>query len=184
MAAKRSYDDPEREQRRLDALAMIRQYGEPVLRTACETITVFDQALREEAARMVVLMRDARGVGLAAPQVGRLSRLIVVSAGEDDGAYALCNPRIVARSEEEEIDTEGCLSIGEISVPVSRAVSVSLDAEDLDGETMSLTVEGFEARVIQHEMDHLDGILILDRTTPEDRREALRELRESMPLRA
>jgi peptide deformylase len=178
--SKRAYEDPEQEQRRIEALSEVRQYGEPVLRTPSEPVMVFDEALRSEVARMISLMHDARGVGLAAPQLGRLSRVIVLVPDPENAAYALVNPRIVARSDEEEVETEGCLSIGEITVPVSRSLSISVEAQDVTGAPITVDAEGFEARVIQHEMDHLDGILILDRTTPEDRREALREMRDAL----
>jgi peptide deformylase len=181
--SKRAFEDPDQEQRRIEALAEVRQYGEPVLRTPCDPVVVFDDALRDEVDRMIQLMHDARGVGLAAPQLGRLSRLIVLAPDPEAEAYALINPRIVARSDEEEVDTEGCLSIGEISVPVSRSVSIRVEAQTAGGAPVAVDAEGFEARVIQHEMDHLDGILILDRTTPEERREALREMRDVLSPR-
>jgi peptide deformylase len=174
----RALDDPVLERRRLAALDQIRQFGDPVLRTPALAIDRFDVALKDEAERMAVIMRDARGVGLAAPQVGSLRRLIVMRTGEDSPVTVLCNPRIVWRSEEEESDYEGCLSIGEISVEVPRAVAIRVEAQDVRGEPFELAPEGFEARVIQHEMDHLDGVLILDRTAPEQRREALRALRD------
>jgi peptide deformylase len=173
----RALADPVLEQRRLAALAHVRQLGDPVLRTPAEPVTVFDDDLRAQAERMIALMRDARGVGLAAPQVGQLTRLIVVQPSEEDPPRALCNPGIVWRSEEEESAFEGCLSIGEISVEVARAVAIRVEAQDLEGERLEIEAEGFPARVLQHEIDHLDGILILDRTTPEQRKEALRTLR-------
>jgi peptide deformylase len=129
---------------------------------------------------MVAIMHDARGVGLAANQIGHLRRLLVLKPVEEDvPAVALCNPSIDWRSDEEEVATEGCLSIGEIVVEVPRAVSIRVTAQDLAGNEVSLEADGYEARVIQHEVDHLDGVLILDRTTSEQRREALRELREN-----
>lgn len=173
----RALDDPVLERRRLAALAQIRQLGDPVLRAPALTITEFDEALRDEAERMLAIMSDARGVGLAAPQLGSLRRLAVAVTGEDE-AVVLCNPEIVWRSEEEDSDYEGCLSIGEISVEVARPVAVRVRAQDVDGRPFELAPEGFAARVIQHEMDHLDGVLILDRTAPEQRREALRALRD------
>ena len=174
----RELDDPVLERRRLAALAQIRQYGDPVLRTPTIDITEFDETLREDVERMGAIMRDAAGVGLAAPQLGSLRRLAVLRSGEDGPVVALCNPRIVWRSDEEETDYEGCLSIGEISVEVPRAAAVRVEAQDLQGRPVELEKEGFEARVIQHELDHLDGVLILDRTAAEQRREALRALRD------
>ena len=174
----RALDDPVLERRRLAALAEIRQIGDPVLRAPALSIAVFDDVLRDEVERMVAIMNEARGVGLAAPQVGSLRRLAVVLTGEDAPPLALCNPEITWRSEEQESDYEGCLSIGEISVEVPRAVAIRVSAQDVEGQIFEMASEGFAARVIQHEMDHLDGILILDRTAPEQRREALRALRD------
>ena len=174
----RALDDPVMEQRRLSALSQIRQMGDPVLRAPALTITEFDEALADEAERMIAIMHDARGVGLAAPQVGSLRRLAVVLTGEDAPPAVLCNPEITWRSDEQEYDYEGCLSIGEISVEVPRAVAIRVRAQDVHGNVIELEPEGFAARVIQHELDHLDGVLILDRTAPDQRREALTALRD------
>ena len=174
----RALDDPVLERRRLAALAQIRQFGDPVLRASALPVTQFDDALRDEVERMIAIMHDARGVGLAAPQVGSLRRLAIVMSGDDEPPIALVNPEITWRSEEEETDAEGCLSIGEISVDVPRAVAIRVRAQDVDGNVLELEPEGFFARVVQHELDHLDGVLILDRTAPEQRREALKALRD------
>ncbi|HVG99368.1 MAG TPA: peptide deformylase [Miltoncostaeaceae bacterium] len=175
----RALDDPVLERRRLAALDQIRQFGDPVLRAPALEITEFDEALADDAERMAAIMADARGVGLAAPQVGSLRRLVVVRFGDEgEQVLALCNPRITWRSDEEETDSEGCLSIGEISVDVPRAVAIRVEARDIVGRPLELEPEGFAARVLQHELDHLDGVLILDRTVPEQRREALRALRD------
>lgn len=173
----RALDDPVLERRRLAALAQIRQFGDPVLRTPTLEIAHFDQTLRDDVERMAAIMRDASGVGLAAPQVGSLRRLVVLRPHDDGPVVALCNPRIVWRSEEEDVAEEGCLSLGEVVVEVPRPVAIRVEAQDLAGKPVELEPEGFEARVIQHEVDHLDGVLILDRTMPEQRREALRALR-------
>ena len=125
-------------------------------------------------------MEEAIGVGLAANQVGELRRMLVYRVEEDGDYQALVNPEIIARSDEEEIAIEGCLSIGEVNVDVPRAVQIRIKAQDLNGTEFEADLEGFAARVVQHEIDHLDGILILDRATPEDRRAALAELRESL----
>lgn len=178
--SRRSFEDPEREAARLAALEFIRQYGDPVLRTPADRVEVFDEGLVAEAHEMVRIMSEGRGVGLAAPQLGRLRRLIVVQPYEDEPAHALVNPEVIARSEDEEIATEGCLSIGEVNVDVPRAVTIRIRAQDLNGTEFEADLEGFASRVVQHEIDHLDGILILDRATPEDRRAALAELRESL----
>ena len=174
----RALDDPVLERRRLAALDNIRQLGDPVLRSPALTITDFDQALKDEAERMVQVMNDARGVGLAAPQLGSLRRLAVIIGGEDMDPLVLCNPEITWRSEEVDIETEGCLSIGEISVEVERSLAIHVVAQDVEGRRFEFEPTGFAARVIQHELDHLDGVLILDRTAPEQRREALRALRD------
>ena len=173
----RAFADPELEQRRLAALRQVRQLGDPVLRIPASDVTEFDDALREEIARMAAIMDEAHGAGLAAPQLGGLRRILVYRFGDEEHARALVNPRISWASDETETDAEGCLSIGEITVEVPRAVAIHVDAQDAEGAALRLEVEGFEARVIQHEIDHLDGILILDRTTKEQRRQALRELR-------
>ncbi len=175
----REFDDPAREERRRAALRHVRQFGDPVLRTPAAPIEVFDEALQREAAQMIDLMHEARGVGLAAPQVGRLRRLIVLDPHEDEPARALVNPTITERSDEEEVGQEGCLSIGEVLMDVSRAVRVHVTAQDVEGNPVEIDAEGYEARVLQHEIDHLDGILILDRTPKDQRKEALRQLRES-----
>ena len=173
----RAFADPELEQRRLAALAVVRQLGDPVLRTPASAVTEFDAALQDEIARMERIMVDAHGVGLAAPQVGALRRLLVYRVADGAPTRALVNPRLVWVSDEEDTDAEGCLSIGEISVDVTRPVAIRVEAQDADGQPVVVEAEEFEARVIQHEMDHLDGVLILDRTSKEQRREALRALR-------
>ena len=175
----RAFDDHVLEERRQRALGYVRQFGDPVLRTPASKVDVFDDALRDEAATMVQLMRDAHGVGLAAPQLGRLRRLIVIDPDPDGEPVALVNPEITRFSDETEVGDEGCLSIGEIVVPVERALGISLTANDLEGNPLELELEGFAARVIQHEVDHLNGVLIVDRTDADSRKEALRELRES-----
>ena len=173
----RALADPELEQRRLAALHHVRQLGDPVLRIPASEVTAFDDALREEVARMEVIMDEAHGAGLAAPQLGAMRRILVYRVGDEEHARVLVNPRITWASDETETDAEGCLSIGEVTVEVARAVAIRVDAQDAEGAPLRLEAEGFEARVIQHEIDHLDGILILDRTTKEQRRQALRELR-------
>lgn len=160
--------------------SQIRQYGDPVLRTPTIEVTRFDRDLGDEARRMVEIMDAAGGVGLAAPQVGMLTRMAVMRLDDDHKKVTvLCNPRIVWRSDEEEDGVEGCLSIGKatIAVNVSRALAVRVEAQDLTGAPVELAPEGYAARVVQHELDHLDGVLMLDRTGPEDKREALRQLR-------
>ena len=128
-----------------------------------------------------MLMRDASGVGLAATQVGVLRRVFVFQPVEDEAA-AVVNPRITQRADETEVDDEGCLSLQGVQVPVERALSVRLEGKDVDGRDVAHDLEGMGARVAQHELDHLDGVLIIDRTTPEARREALGVLRPRLVL--
>jgi peptide deformylase len=136
-----------------------------------------DDDLRRLVARMTALMEDANGVGLAGNQAGVLRRVIVFRAGEEGEVVAAVNPLIVDSSAEQESDDEGCLSLQRVLVPVERHVSLTLEAQDPEGSPLRLELTGLEARVVQHELDHLDGVLILDRTTPEARREAMAILR-------
>jgi peptide deformylase len=172
--------DAERQARRRLALAQIRQYPDPVLRMKAREVEAPDDDLRRLVERMTVLMRDANGVGLAATQVGILRRLFVFQPADGEAA-AVVNPRIVTRSDETEIDDEGCLSLQGVLVPVERSLRVKLEGVDGQGEPVSYDLEELPARVAQHELDHLDGVLILDRTTAEARKEALATLRP-MPV--
>jgi peptide deformylase len=167
---------------RRHALAQIRQYPDVALRMKAKEVIAFDDDLADLAERMTELMADAQGVGLAATQVGLLQRLFVFEHDED-GPHAVVNPRIVDRSGETEVDSEGCLSLEGIRVPVERSVKVTLEGLDTKGEKLELVLEGMNARVVQHELDHLDGVLILDRTDDEHRKEALGLLRPQPALR-
>jgi peptide deformylase len=170
--------DPEREARRRLALAQVRQYPDPVLRMRANEVESFDDDLRRLVRRMKDLMQDANGVGLAGTQVGTLQRVFVFQPeGEDEAPRALVNPVLTATSEVTIGDTEGCLSMQGVTIPVERPVKVTIEGKDDNGEDVRLELEERDARVVQHELDHLDGILILDRTTPEARREALGILR-------
>jgi len=169
--------DVEREARRRTALAQIRQYPDPVLRMRTREVEDFDETLARQAARMIALMHDASGVGLAANQVGSLLRMFTIELGEDESARAIVNPRITPLRDELETDEEGCLSLPGVLVPVERAVSVRLEGQGVDGRELALELDGLPARAVQHEVDHLDGVLTFDRTTPEARREALAVLR-------
>ncbi len=162
----------------------VRQYPDPVLRMKAGEVDRFDHALAGLVARMGVLMQEARGVGLAAPQIGILQRVLVYQTDEEAEVRALVNPRVVAGSEERETADEGCLSLGaaEVVVPVERPIAVTVAAVDADGEAVEVEADGLEARVIQHELDHLDGVLTIDRTTPEAKRRALAELRPQAVL--
>jgi peptide deformylase len=172
-----------RERRRL-ALAQVRQFPDPVLKQRSRAVEAFDDDLSALAKRMLSLMDDAHGAGLAAPQIGLLRRMFVYHVSEDEGPVVVVNPEIVERSDETVVGGEGCLSISLLidehhDVPVERHERITLRAQDLDGTVVEREVEGHEARVIQHELDHLDGILILDRTTREARGDALRLLRRA-----
>jgi peptide deformylase len=171
--------DPEVLARRRAALAHVRQLGDPVLRTKARPVERFDGALRDEVRRMQVVMNDALGIGLAAPQVGISHRLLVYRVEPDSPIVALVNPEIEWSSRDEEIAEEGCLSLPMVHVDVERPVGVLVCAKDEHGEDVIVEASGLEARVIQHEIDHLDGVLILDRTTREQRKAAMRALREA-----
>ena len=169
-------DQIELSRREREARREIRVIGDPVLREHALEVTTFDRGLRKLAKRMTRIMHDAPGVGLAAPQIGVLQRLLVYDV--DDAPRVLVNPRLDEFSEEiEEID-EGCLSVPGVTMPVSRPVSLRVRALDATGEPLEFYAEGLEARVIQHEFDHLEGVLIVDRTSRSARAAALRELRD------
>jgi peptide deformylase len=173
--------DAEQEARRRLALAQIRQYPDSALRLEAKPVVRFDDDLRRLVERMTMLMHEARGVGLAATQVGTLKRLFVFQLEEGDDR-AVINPEIAERGDETDVDLEGCLSLQGVSVPVERTVSLTLAGKDENGDDVRLELEGHGARVVQHELDHLDGVLIIDRTTPEARREALATLRPRIVL--
>lgn len=166
----------EGEARRRIALAQIRQWPDPVLKLRAEEVEDFDDDLRRLVERMQALMTDANGIGLAGNQAGVLRRLFVFRV-DDEEPRAAVNPVIVERSDEVAADDEGCLSLQGVLVPVERPVAVTLEAQDVDGAPYRLELEGLSARVVQHELDHLDGVLILERTTPDARREAMAALR-------
>jgi peptide deformylase len=168
--------DAEQQLRRRLALAQIRHYPDPVLRMRAREVTEFGPELEGLATRMKQLMHDAHGVGLAGNQVGIIQRVFVFLRGEDD-AVAVVNPVISERGEELETDDEGCLSMQGATVPVERALRLTLEGRDEKGAELRLELEGLPARVVQHELDHLDGTLILDRTTDEARKAALAVLR-------
>jgi peptide deformylase len=171
--------DPQVEARRAAAMSFIRRLGDPVLKSRATEVDRFDDALRAQIARMGGLMNDALGVGLAAPQIGLSQRLLVYRVGAEAPLIALVNPEIEWSSEDTEPLEEGCLSIPGITVDVDRSVHVRIRAQDETGAERRVEASGLEARVIQHEIDHLDGVLILDRTSKEQRKEAMRALREA-----
>lgn len=168
--------DAETTARRQLALAQIRQYGDPVLRMRAHDVSSFDDDLARLVTRMRLLMQDARGVGLAATQVGILQRVFVFQRGEDD-VIAVVNPVLSELSDERVTEDEGCLSLQGVTMPVERHLRLTLEGQDPDGKALRLELEGHPARVVQHETDHLDGILILDRTDDASRKNALAVLR-------
>jgi len=172
----------EREAIRILALSRIRQYGDSVLRMKAREVERFDDELARLAERMTALMHDAQGVGLAATQVGVLRRVFVfVDEGED---RVLVNPVVSESSKELESDEEGCLSLRDVRVPVERPVRVTIEGRDAAGEHVSFSLEPPSSRIVQHELDHLDGVLIIDRTDDESRRVALAKLRPQPVLGA
>jgi peptide deformylase len=171
--------DPETRARRDAALRHVRKLGDPVLRAAALPVERFDDELRSEVARMGALMADALGIGLAANQVGVLHRVLVYKAYEEDDLTALVNPVIEWASEELEVAEEGCLSLPGVHVEVERPAHVRVRAQDEQGAALEIDAEGLRARVIQHEIDHLDGVLILDRISREARKQAMRAMREA-----
>jgi peptide deformylase len=175
-------EELEREARRLVALSRIRQYGDPVLRMKAREVEAFDDDLRNLVERMTALMHEAQGVGLAATQVGVLRRLFVFV--HDDEDRVLVNPTIKSRSGDTATDEEGCLSLRSVLVPVERPVAVTIEGYDENGDEQRFELEQPAARIAQHELDHLDGVLIIDRTDDESRRSALAALRPQPVLGA
>ncbi len=184
-------EEEEREERELDAeaharrrvaLAQIRQYPDAVLRMRAREVQAFDDDLARLADRMANLMHDARGVGLAATQVGILQRMFIFHKEGDEQATAVVNPEIEERSTQTEVIDEGCLSLQGVLVPVERSLRVTLAGWDVTGQPLRFELECMDARVVQHELDHLDGVLMIERTDDESRREALATLRRSISV--
>jgi peptide deformylase len=171
--------DPETLARREAALSQVRKFGDPVLRASAVPVERFDAQLEAEIEHMAELMQDALGVGLAATQLGVLHRVLVYRADPEDPVTALVNPVLEWASEETELGEEGCLSLPGVHVEVERAMEVRVRAQEETGQEREVEAEGLAARVIQHEMDHLDGILILDRISRGARKEAMRAMREA-----
>jgi len=175
-------EELERQARRLVALSRIRQYGDAVLRMQAREVDAFDDDLSRLVERMTALMHDANGVGLAATQVGVLQRVFVfVDEGED---RVLVNPVLTKSSKDTETDDEGCLSLRDVLVPVERPTAVVIEGVDHTGEPVRYELDLPSARVVQHELDHLDGVLIIDRTDDASRRAALGTLRPQPVLGA
>jgi peptide deformylase len=171
--------DPETRARRDAALAHVRRFGDPVLRARALSVDRFDGALNAELERMGSLMHDALGIGLAATQLGILHRVLVYRVQPDSPVVALVNPRLEWAGRDLETMEEGCLSLPGVHVDVERPIHVRVCARDGGGEEMLIEASGLEARVLQHELDHLDGVLILDRISREQRKDAMRALREA-----
>jgi peptide deformylase len=172
--------DPETRARRARALAHVRTFGDPALRTRARAVDRFDGELAAEVASMGELMNDALGVGLAATQVGVLHRVLVYRVHQHSPVAALVNPELEWSSSDRETLEEGCLSLPGVHVDVERAVHVRVRALGVRAEPIVIEASGLEARVIQHEMDHLDGVLVLDRIPRSDRKEAMKALREAL----
>jgi peptide deformylase len=178
-------DETEREQleaelleRREAALAKVVKFGDPVLKSRASAVGDFGPELRAEVDRMIAIMRDGMGVGLAATQLGVLRRVLVFQAGPDSEPTGLVNPAIEWLSDEVVVAEEGCLSLPRVAMDVERSLHARLGGLDVEGEPMTIEASGLEARVLQHEIDHLDGVLILDRAPRDQRKAALRALRE------
>ena len=172
--------DPEVRARREQALKLVRRYGDPVLRTRALPVDRFDDRLVDEVRRMGQLMHDSLGIGLAATQVGVMHRVLVYRVDSDGVVAALVNPEIEWAGTKTEVMDEGCLSLPGVLVEVERPVHIRVRGLDERGDGLVVEASGLEARVIQHEIDHLDGVLILDRTTRDQRKQAMRELRERL----
>ncbi|MGH2709931.1 MAG: peptide deformylase [Actinomycetota bacterium] len=157
----------------------IRTFGDPVLRDKARPVEQFDDALKRLAEDMIRTMHEAPGVGLAAPQVGRPIRLIVFDVGDDDetGPRAVANP-VLKNEWGEQMEEEGCLSLPGLYYPVKRAQTVWAEGFDLDGHAVTIEGEDLLARVLQHEVDHLNGILFIDRLDSEHRTLAMAALRD------
>jgi len=156
----------------------IRTFGDPVLKTRAAPVDSFDESLVRLTEDMLVTMRENEGVGLAANQVGRLKRVLVAEV--EDEEYVIVNPVLTDMAETTEQGPEGCLSIPGIQVEVERPTAVTVSGQDVSGEPLRIEASDLLARVLQHEVDHLDGVLILDRTNRESRKAAMREWRERL----
>lgn len=158
------------------AIIPIRTLGEPVLREVTRPVERFDGALRSLMEDMFETMEDAPGVGLAANQIGLASRCFVYDDGDGHRGF-VANPELSEFANEEAID-EGCLSIPGPSHPTTRSLHVRLRGQDIDGGALDISAEGLLARIFQHETDHLQGLLYIDRLDAAGRRDVMRQLRE------
>jgi len=165
------------------AVREIRILGDPVLRAPAEEVSEFDEEIQILAEDMLETMYRASGIGLAGPQVGVSRRVIVLDLGESDedghGAVALVNPRVVAATKKTDRAPEGCLSIPGMEEVVERPASVTVEGFTPQGEPVTIEADGLFSRALQHEIDHLDGVLFIDRLTPLKRRMALKKWQKS-----
>jgi peptide deformylase len=178
-------DETERErleaeliERREAALANVVKFGDPVLKSKASPVSRFGIELRADVDRMIAIMRDGIGVGLAATQLGVLRRVLVFQAGSDSAPTGLVNPEVEWLSDEVVLAEEGCLSLPRVAMDVERPLHARVHGLDVEGEPVAIEASGLEARVLQHEIDHLDGVLILDHAPRAQRKAALRALRE------
>jgi peptide deformylase len=155
----------------------IRLFGDPVLRTPCRDVESFDDLLAKLCDDMLETMYEAPGVGLAAPQIGLAIRLFVFDAGDESGPNAIANP-LLSNMDGVQEDDEGCLSIPNLYFPTSRALAVRVSGQDVEGRPIAFQGEGLLARIFQHETDHVNGTLFIDRLAPEERRKAMALIRE------
>jgi peptide deformylase len=176
--------DEEFHARRAAALSHVRKWGDPVLKSRARAVDRFDDALRAEVDYMRGIMHDAHGVGLAAPQIGTSNRVLVYRVEPESPIVALINPQVEWMGSGTEVIEEGCLSLPGVHVDVERPLHVRARAVDEEGEVVIVEASGLEARVIQHEIDHLDGVLMIERASREQRKEAIRILREQSSDRA
>lgn len=160
---------------RAAAMAQIRQFGDPVLKEESHSVEADDE-LKQLVERMIRIMHDAEGVGLAAPQIGILRKVIVFHLDDED--HVLINPEITWRSEESITDAEGCLSLANMACDVERAAKIRVEGQDLEGNKKVYELEGLQARILQHEIDHLYGTMVINRTTREQRRQLMARLRD------
>jgi peptide deformylase len=179
--AEERHRENEREFIRRQALAQIRQYPDVALRMPAREVTEFDEFLIQLVERLADLMHDAQGVGLAATQIGVLQRVFVFEP-DDEPMHAVVNPRLTIDDGGKDVEDEGCLSLGDVRVPVERATKVVLEGKDPNGDDVRYELEGLAARIVQHESDHLDGVLTIDRTDPDSRKQALGALRPQPTL--
>ena len=157
----------------------IRLFGDPVLKQRANEITDVDGTLVRLAEDMTETLYEASGLGLAAPQVGVQKRLFVYDLREDEGPKVLINPTI-SESRGEWVYEEGCLSVPGLAWEIVRPKEIHLTGYDLDGNEVSIEADELVARLFQHELDHLDGVLLLDRMEKPQRKAAMKELRERM----